>query len=85
MAEAIGRAGARVILVARSADLLRANVSRLEQDGVEAAWIAADLSDRAQVQALAERAVAEHGPVDILVHSAGLNLRPPRGALPVED
>ncbi|GLY19456.1 SDR family oxidoreductase [Kineosporia rhizophila] len=85
MAEAIGRAGARVILVARQAELLAQNAERLRADGVQAGWIAADLSDRAQVQRVAEQAAAEHGDIDILLHSAGLNLRPPLGELGVED
>jgi gluconate 5-dehydrogenase len=85
MAEAIGRAGARVVLVARSADLLRDNAARLRADGVEAAWLVADLSDRSEVRRLTERAQDEHGAVDILVHSAGLNLRPPLGELTPED
>nr|WP_308113639.1 SDR family oxidoreductase [Kineosporia corallincola] len=85
MAEAIGRAGARVVLVARTAGLLQRNAEQLQKDGVEAGWIAADLSDRAQVRDLAERAVAEFGPVDILVNSAGLNLRPPMNELTADD
>ncbi len=85
MAEAIGRAGAQVILVARSTDLLRRNVERLRADGVQAHYLVADLADRAQVLELPQRAAAEHGDIDILLHSAGLNLRPPLGELGIED
>ncbi|GAB3256860.1 SDR family NAD(P)-dependent oxidoreductase [Kineosporia babensis] len=85
MAEAIGRAGARVILVARTAGALEQNVARLQADGVQAGYLVADLEDRAQAIGLAERAQAEYGPIDILLHSAGLNLRPPMGELTATD
>jgi len=85
MAEAIGRAGARLVLVARSADLLERNVRRLAEDQVEASAYAADLSDRAELARLVERIGAEVGDIDILLHSAGLNLRPPLAELTVED
>ncbi|GAB6904155.1 SDR family NAD(P)-dependent oxidoreductase [Kineosporia succinea] len=85
MAEAIGRAGARVVLVARTADRLRENTERLRADGVRADWIAADLANRREVTGVAERAQAEFGPIDILVHSAGLNLRPPMHELTLDE
>lgn len=85
MAEAIGRAGARVVLVARNAELLARNAERLAADGVAASWIAADLSDRAEVARLLGQVGAEVGDVDVLLHAAGLNLRPPMVDLTVED
>ncbi|GLY28742.1 SDR family oxidoreductase [Kineosporia sp. NBRC 101731] len=85
MAEAIGRAGAQVILVARREAQLRENTERLRDDGVEAGWITADLSDRDEAARVAEQAQTRFGPVDILVHSAGLNLRPPMDELTPGD
>jgi len=87
MAEAIGRAGAKVILVARNAGLLAENVRKLEADGVQAHAVAADLSDRDEVARVVResRVLGDVGDVDILIHSAGLNLRPPMGELTVAD
>ncbi|MCX4994909.1 SDR family oxidoreductase [Streptomyces longwoodensis] len=79
VAEALARAGARVVIVARrEAELARA-VGELEALGARAAWVSADLGTRAGVRAAAEEAVAAFGEPDILVNSAGVNLRPPMG------
>jgi NAD(P)-dependent dehydrogenase (short-subunit alcohol dehydrogenase family) len=81
IAGALGRAGARVRLVARNAEALDKAVAELRADGVDATATAADLGDRAQVQALADAVEAP----DILVSSAGINLRPPMGELTVQQ
>ncbi|MFK4118269.1 SDR family NAD(P)-dependent oxidoreductase [Streptomyces longwoodensis] len=79
VAEALARAGARVVIVARrEAELARA-VGELEALGARAAWVSADLGTRAGVRAAAEEAAAAFGEPDILVNSAGVNLRPPMG------
>jgi gluconate 5-dehydrogenase len=81
IARALARAGAQVVLVARSADALAAAAGRLQAEGAAAAWVAADLGDRAALERGAERAAAVFGEPDILVNSAGINLRPPMSAL----
>ena len=81
MARALARAGARVVLIARGADGLAAAVSDLRAAGAKAGWIAADLGDRADLERGAEQAVALFGEPDILVNSAGVNLRPHMDAL----
>jgi NAD(P)-dependent dehydrogenase (short-subunit alcohol dehydrogenase family) len=73
MAQAIGRAGARLILVARDQGNLDAAADRIRAYGVTVDTISADLGDRAQVA----RVCAEAGEVDILLNAAGINLRPP--------
>jgi NAD(P)-dependent dehydrogenase (short-subunit alcohol dehydrogenase family) len=84
---AIGRAlagaGARVVLLARGEDALKEATAALQAAGGTAGWVSADLGDRAAVQAGAERAAAVFGEPDILVNSAGVNLRPPMDALTV--
>ena len=64
-AEAAGR-GARVIGVARRADVLAEVMGRI--DGVV---VRADLSDANEVAGLVERIEAEHGPIDVWVNNAG--------------
>ncbi|WP_149180225.1 SDR family oxidoreductase [Streptomyces sp. TRM49041] len=81
VAEALARAGARVVVVARREKELVATVEALEALGCRAAWASADLSTRDGVRAAAEQAVAAFGEPDILVNSAGVNLRPPMGEL----
>jgi gluconate 5-dehydrogenase len=79
VAEALARAGARVVIVARREAELAQAVGELEALGARAAWVSADLGTRAGVRAAAEEAAAAFGEPDILVNSAGVNLRPPMG------
>jgi NAD(P)-dependent dehydrogenase (short-subunit alcohol dehydrogenase family) len=81
IALALGRAGAAVVLIARDAGRLAAVAAELTAAGVTAAWVAADLGDRAQVDRAAGQAAAALGSPDILVNCAGLNLRPPLAEL----
>ncbi|KUN33044.1 dehydrogenase [Streptomyces longwoodensis] len=79
VAEALARAGARVVVVARREAELAKTVGELEALGARAAWVSADLGTRAGVRAAAKEAVGAFGEPDILVNSAGVNLRPPMG------
>jgi NAD(P)-dependent dehydrogenase (short-subunit alcohol dehydrogenase family) len=85
MARALGRAGARVVLVARDKDRLQTAAEGLRAEGAGAAWVSADLADRAEVARAADEAEAAFGAPDILVNCAGVNVRPPLGSLSVED
>ncbi|MEU6683321.1 SDR family oxidoreductase [Streptomyces sp. NPDC046832] len=78
---ALARAGASVVVVARGEAGLAATVEELTAEGCRAAWVGADLSTRAGVRTAAERAVEAFGEPDILVNSAGINLRPPMDEL----
>ncbi|WP_430780378.1 SDR family NAD(P)-dependent oxidoreductase [Actinoplanes sp. G11-F43] len=81
MALALGRAGARIVLVARREAPLVEVVAELRGHGVEAGSISADLADREAVKGAATAIIAEFGSPDILVNSAAVNLRPPLGEL----
>lgn len=81
MAEALGRAGAEVVVVARGRQGLAAAVDRLAAHGVKASWISADMGVRADV----ERVIAEAGQIDILVNDAANNIRKPMGELSDAD
>lgn len=81
IAGALGRAGASVVIVARKEAELVDTVDELAVEGCRAAWVSADLSTRAGVRTAAEQAAAVFGEPDILVNSAGINLRPPMGEL----
>ncbi|MFI6908680.1 SDR family NAD(P)-dependent oxidoreductase [Nonomuraea sp. NPDC050394] len=81
MAEAIGRAGAEVVIVARRLPELRRAADRLAAHGVKASWISADLGDRADL----DRVVEEGGEIDILVNDAANNIRKPMAELTDDD
>ena len=77
MAAALAGAGARVVVLARGEADLKETVAALAADGGVAAWVSADLADRAAVAAGADAAAEVFGEPDILVNCAGINLRPP--------
>lgn len=85
MAVALGRAGAKVVVVARGEDALRDTVAELEAHGCDAAYVSADLGSADAVRDAAERAVEPFGEADILVNSAGVNPRPHMNALTEAD
>ena len=84
IAEALGEAGARVVLSARKAAELEAAVEALKARGVEASWLAADSSEPAEVQRLADGALEMLGHVDILVNNAGATWGAPAEDHPLE-
>ncbi|RVU27924.1 SDR family oxidoreductase [Streptomyces antnestii] len=81
IAEALARAGANVVIVARKEAELTATVDELTAAGCRAGWVSADLGTRDGVRAAADEAAAVFGEPDILVNSAGINLRPPMSDL----
>ncbi len=77
IAEALAGAGARVVILARDEAGLKETAAALVDAGGTAAWVSADLADRAAVAAGADAAAEVFGEPDILVNCAGINLRPP--------
>jgi NAD(P)-dependent dehydrogenase (short-subunit alcohol dehydrogenase family) len=67
-AAALAEQGAHVVLAARSVDKLGEAVAALHREGLSAAALQMDVADIAATS----HAVAEHGPFDILVNSAGV-------------
>jgi NAD(P)-dependent dehydrogenase (short-subunit alcohol dehydrogenase family) len=85
MAGALARAGASVVIAARGAERLAATCQALREAGCAAAWVSADLGRRDEVHRGADAAAKPFGEPDILVNCAGVNLRPPFGALTEEQ
>ena len=71
----MGTAGARLALVGRRRDKLDALASRLAASGVDAAVFTADVTDEASVAALAAAVNAWSPNPQILINSAGTNIR----------
>ncbi len=82
---ALGGAGAAVVVIARREHELAETVAKLAARDCSAAYVCADLGDRAAVARAAEEAVKPFGEPDILVTSAGVNLRPPLAEMSIEQ
>jgi gluconate 5-dehydrogenase len=81
IASALAHAGARVVVLARGQRGLDDTVRELRAAGRSAVAVSADVADRDALARAAEAAAGEFGEPDILVNSAGINLRPPMDAL----
>src|SRR5690242_2297248 len=76
--------GAHIVVNARSNEQEANSVAREVRDlGVKALPIIADVGDRAQVEAMAAKALSEFGRVDILINNAAI--RPHKPFLEVSD
>jgi gluconate 5-dehydrogenase len=71
MAEALGEAGAKIMLTSRKAADLEEAVADLQAKGIDARWIAADASDPAQIQRVVDETMQRFGRIDILINNAG--------------
>jgi 3-oxoacyl-[acyl-carrier protein] reductase len=70
-AKALAKAGARVVVAARTVEALEELAAELRAEGAEAAAVALDLADAASIERAA-KAAAEFGRIDILVNNAGM-------------
>jgi NAD(P)-dependent dehydrogenase (short-subunit alcohol dehydrogenase family) len=75
IALALGKAGAKVALVARDVEQLAAVAIEARGLGAVAETFRADISDEAQILQLARDVTAELGPADILINNAGTVVR----------
>ncbi len=69
---ALAHHGAKVVLAARRADRLEALKKQIEQNGGQAIAVQTDITQRNQVETMAEKAVRAFGRIDILVNNAGI-------------
>mgnify|MGYP000509931945 CR=1 FL=1 len=84
MAEALGEAGARILVTARKEDELTQAVTHLKSRNIEADWVAADCADPASIKKLCDSAMSRLGHVDILVNNAGAAWGAPAEDHPLE-
>lgn len=76
MAEALADAGADVVLVSRERGPLAEAAERIaRKSGRRALAVAADVTKPDQVDAMVQETLATFGRIDILVNSAGINIR----------
>ncbi len=84
LAKALGMQGAELILVARRQHELGAAVESLCADGIKATACPADISTAAGLDGVADFVKQRGMKVDVLVNSAGVNLRQPFNEVSVE-
>ena len=71
----MAEAGATVITIARDKEQLEATQREFEANGHHLEAYVGDVTDFAQVDALVQEIIADHGGVDILVNNAGRSIR----------
>lgn len=74
-ARLLGRAGATVLLAARTTERLEAIAEEITVSGGRAYVYPCDLADPVAAEALAGTILAEHGHVDVVVSNAGKSIR----------
>ena len=82
---ALAHAGAAVAVVARTADQVEEAADGIRALGRDALGIVADVTDAGAPETCAAQVVAHFGRLDILVYSAGVNLRRPADEFSRDD
>lgn len=85
IAMALGGAGARVALCARTQPKVRSTVETLRDAGITAIGAPCDVTDPSQVETFADFVTREFGTPDILVNNAGVAKFAPLDELSLED
>jgi NAD(P)-dependent dehydrogenase (short-subunit alcohol dehydrogenase family) len=73
IAEGFARAGARVVLVGRSAEKAQKRLDAIRAAGGEARFVAADVTKKADLERVADETLAAYGRLTIAVNGAGVN------------
>lgn len=74
-AQVLALAGCRLALAARGAEQLTALSERLNEAGHQTLAIPTDMGDTAQAAALARKAAAAFGTIDVVINNAGIGVR----------
>ena len=81
----LAKLGGTVVLGARRKDRLDAIVKNIQADGAEALAVSVDVTNRAQVEALVQKAIDTYGKIDVLVNNAGIMPIAPLSLLKVDE
>ena len=84
-AKRAARRGACVVLAARDKKDLAGAVDAIRREGGRAIDVAADVSDPAQVEGIADAAVGEFGRIDTWVNNAAVSMHGRVTELPIDD
>jgi NAD(P)-dependent dehydrogenase (short-subunit alcohol dehydrogenase family) len=83
IAEALGEAGAKVMLTSRKAADLEEAAADLQAKGIDTRWIAADASEPADIARVVAETMERLGQIDILVNNAGATWGAPMAEHPL--
>ena len=84
IAEALGEAGAKIMLTSRKAADLEEATAHLQARGIDARWIAADAAKPEEAQRVVDETMERLGHIDILVNNAGATWGAPAEDHPLE-
>ncbi len=84
IAEALGEAGAKIMLTSRKAADLEDAAAELQAKGIDARWSAADAAKPEDVQRVVAETMERLGRIDILVNNAGATWGAPAEEHPLE-
>ena len=84
IAEALGEAGAKVMLSSRKAGDLEEAAAHLSSKGIDARWIAADASEPDDARRIVTETLERLGSIDVLVNNAGAAWGAPAEDHPLE-
>jgi 3-oxoacyl-[acyl-carrier protein] reductase len=82
---ALGKAGFRVGVCARTEPKLKVLLKDLKQEGIEAAGAPADVGDPEQAERMVESVTGALGEIDVLVNNAGVLVAKPFEELSLDD
>ena len=76
MAAGLASAGASVVLVSRNADEAQTAAAEIAEGfGVTTVGMGCDVTVQSEVEAMVSQVIADHGRLDVLINSAGINIR----------
>ena len=84
IAEALGEAGAKILLTSRKAADLEEAAAHLQAKGIDTRWVAADASQPSEIDRVADDAMQRLGQIDILVNNAGATWGAPAEDYPLD-
>lgn len=84
IAEALGEAGARIMLTSRKAADLEEAAAHLQARGIDTRWVAADAAKEEDAQRVVAETMERLGKIDILVNNAGASWGAPAEEHPIE-
>jgi len=85
IAVGLAEAGADVVLAARTESALREVAAKIESIGRKALAVPTDMTDKAAIDRLADKAIEAFGKIDILVNNAGLGDSMPFLQMPEDE